>query len=97
MNIKTNNVPRDVIYGFDLTDTERAEFDYYDSQQALDNAAFFRYKGELYDLGEFERWDNPASPTRGAWDGVRSDTYFSGFVVRYVENCERVIVGTYFS
>lgn len=100
LTIRTNNVPRDVIDAWELSADERAEFDYID-WPAVDrgeaSASFFRFKGELYDLGEFMVWDNPASPTRVGWDGYRSDSFFSGLVVRYVDDCERVIVGTYFS
>lgn len=94
--IITNNVPRDVINAYELTADERAQFDYID-WDAIDNssssASFFRYRGELYDLGESEVWDNPMSPTRAGWDGFRSDSFFSGLVVRYVDNFERVVVG----
>lgn len=100
LTIKTNNVPRDVIEGYELTPAERAEFDYID-WQAVDNgegsAQFFRFKGQLFDLEEFTAWDNPQSPTREGWDGYRSDSYFSGLVVRFVDDFERVIVGTYFA
>jgi len=96
MTIKTNNVPRDVIDAYELTADERTQFDYLDwdaIEDGRDSASFFRYRGELHDLGEFERWDNPASPTRGHWDGFRSDSFFSGLVVRYCEDFEHVVVG----
>jgi hypothetical protein len=85
-----------VIDGYELSAAERAEFDYLDWEAIDEGAAsaeFFRYRGELYDLGEFTVWDNPASPTRQGWDGFRSDSYFSGLVVRYVDDFERVVVG----
>ena len=94
--ITTNNVPRDVIYAHELTTDERAQFDYLDwdaIEDGRDSASFFRYRGELYDLSEFMVWDNPVSPTRGRWDGFRSDSFFSGLVVRYVDDCEHVVVG----
>ena len=90
MTIKTNNVPRDVVYWYELTDAERAEFDYLDSDDAQCSASFFRYRGNVYDLGEFM-----VSPIKG-WDGIRNDSYFSGILVRYVEDCERVIVAAYY-
>jgi hypothetical protein len=93
LRIITNNVPRDIIHGFELSDKERAEFDYYDAEE-LDGNGFFRYKGEVYDLGEFMPWDNPASPTcRPTWDGARGDSFFSAVVVRYVNDFEQVVVG----
>ena len=96
MKIITNNVPRDVIEAYELTPDERDEFGYLDWQaieEGRDSASFVRYRGELYDLSEFMVWDNPASPTRQRWDGFRSDSYFSGLVVRYCDDYERVVIG----
>jgi hypothetical protein len=96
LTIITNNVPRDIIDAWELSADERAEFDYLDWQaieRGEDSASFVRYRGELYDLSEFTVWDNPASPTRGHWDGFRSDSYFSGLVVRYCDDHERVVIG----
>lgn len=92
MQIKTNNVPRDILRWDDLSADERSEFDYFEGDERWD-AEFFRYRERVYDLGEFTVWDNPASPTRGQWDGFRSDSFFSGLVVRYVDDFERVVVG----
>ena len=98
--IITNNVPRLITDAYELTADERKEFDYL-NWEAIDNgrdsASFVRYKGELYDLGEFVAWDNPASPTRAGWDAYRSDSFFSGLVVRYCEDHDYVVVGLYLS
>lgn len=101
ITIRTNNIPRDVIDAYELTAAERTEFDYIDWPAVDDgraSASFFRYKGELHDLGEFSA---DCRITRGAglpdhltnWDGYRSDSFFSTLVVRYVDDYERVIVG----
>jgi len=90
MKIITNNVPRDIIYGYELTDAEREEFDYLDD---IEMGQFFRYRGELYDIGEFMGWDNPDSPTRQGWQGYYAESYFSAIVIRYCDEYERVIVG----
>lgn len=100
VTIITNNVPRDVIEAYELSASERAEFDYFDwnaIENGEDSASFVRYKGELHDLGEFEAWtSNPLSPFKN-WNGVKPDSFFSGLLVRYVEDFERVIVGRYYS
>lgn len=110
VKITTNNVPRDVINAWELSAAERAEFDYLD-WQAIDNgedsAEFFRYRGELYDIGEFSRIIPPGSkschpmecdsPDFVGWCGYTSDSYFSGMLVKYVDNGERVIVARYCS
>ncbi len=54
--IITNNVPRDIINAFELSERERAEFDYLDwpaMERGELSASFFRYRGILYDLSQF--------------------------------------------
>jgi hypothetical protein len=101
MKVVTNNVPRDVIDAWRLTREERGEFDHLDWEAidaGTDTASFIRFKGQLYDLGEF-------SPdygiTRGSglpahlatWDAYMSEHAFSALVIRWMDDCERVIVG----
>jgi hypothetical protein len=96
LTVTTNHVPRDVLEGYELTTAERADFDYIDWQavaDGVDSAHFVRYRGKLHDLGQFVAWDNPASPTRDGWDGFRPDSFYSGLVIRYVDDFERVVVG----
>ena len=90
--IITNNVPRDVLLGYDLTRKELDEFDYLDADE-IGGHSFFRYRGWVYDLGEFMASAAPSDSPLSDWDGYHADTYFSGVVVKYVEDCERVIVG----
>lgn len=104
LKIITNHVPRDVLYAWDLTGAEQSEFDYIDwglVENGESNPEFFRYKGEVYDLGEFL---TTSELSRGAghhdladWDGYQSDSFFSGIVVKYVDDYERVIVGRFMS
>lgn len=99
MKIVTNNQPRHLIYGFELSESEKQEFDYLDD---IGSASFFRYKGNLYDLGEFMRIDaniapHPQREDWENWQGYASDSYFSGVLVRYDSDNESVIVGSYYS
>jgi len=98
MQIKCNNRPRPIIYGFELSQVERAEFDYLDD---IESASFFRYKGQIYDLGEFMRIGRNIAPhpQRPGWekfDGYSSDSYFSGVLVKFCDDQEWVIVARYF-
>lgn len=52
MKIRTNNIPRDILWAGQLTEQELTEFDYLD-EESLDDASFFRYKGNVYDLGQY--------------------------------------------
>lgn len=107
MNITTNKVPRPVLYWHELTDKERQEFDYLKTETAQEDGRFFRYKGAVYDLGEFVRiverraestnygFSHPVdsdSPLL-AWHGIQTDSFYSAIVVHYVDNAEYVIVG----
>lgn len=94
MDVITNNVPRDVIDGWELTPAEREQFDYIDwaaVEAGEESASFFRYRGTLHDLGDMPL--APDSLRKLGWDGFASDSFFSGIAVRYVEECERVVVG----
>lgn len=101
VEIVTNHVPRDVVDGWELTAAERAEFDYVDwpaVDAGEERAEFFRYRGELHDLGEFTTDYGITSgsglpDSLAEWDGYRSDTFFSGMVVKLVDGGARVIVG----
>lgn len=100
LTVITNYIPRDVLDAYELTPDERAEFDYLDwdaIERGEDSASFFRYKGQVYDLGEFMLWTGPEFSPLARWDGHISDSFFSGIVVRYVEEFERVVVGRFYS
>ena len=95
LKIYTNNKPRPLFYGYELTPRERENFDYYD-QDEIESISFFRYKGEVYDLGEFMRLDKN-SPFLG-WHGYLSDSFFSGILVKFCDDdIEMIVVGWYCS
>lgn len=100
LRIITNNAPRDIIDGWQLTPAERADFDYlaWDAiDRGEDSASFARYRGELYDLGDTEG----TFPADRRWF-YRSDSFFSGIVFRYAtDDCgeidaEAIICGRYY-
>lgn len=99
VHVTTNHVPRELVYGFQLTPEERREFDYIED---IDTHAFVRYRGEVYDPAEFMPVPGGTCAPDGieqleTWDGYQPDSYFSGLVLRYSEDCEQVVVGTYYA
>lgn len=99
LTIKTNNIPRDYSYGSVFNGKERQEmmnqFDYL-TEEDFNEKRFVNYKGYWYDLGEF-MFTGDSELGKLKWQGYSSDTYFSGVVVRYVEDNERIVMGTFFN
>ena len=87
MIIKTNNQWRPTIAWCDLTAKEQADFDY----SYADEGSYFRYKGVVYALSEFVRWDVPN------WHGYYSVSNWGGLCIRLSDCGEAVVVGSCFS
>ena len=98
IEIKTNNVPRFLLDGWELSTKEREEFDYIEDV-GEEIARFFRYKDRIYDSHEFQTTAGmPEGNPLKQWDGIQNDSFFSGIVIRFVslsETSDAVIVGTY--
>lgn len=91
ITIHTNNVPRPILSGWDLTEREREEFQYIEGEEdCLSTPRFVRYKRRLYDLNEFL---GPVGDLRG-WHGYQPDSFYSGVVFKS-EDWETVVMGTY--
>jgi hypothetical protein len=98
--VYTNNRPREIVYGYELNRSQRKEFDYVDWEKVEsgeENPQFFKYKGELYDVGEFMPTTGLHDSKLTKWDGYHSDTSFSGMVIKFTPDFEHVIVGRYYS
>ena len=107
MVIKTNNRARPLLAWSDLTKKEQAEMDYAAPESADDwhRYRFFLYKGGIYDTHEFvriARFGSSATPSFShltddvallKWEGIQTDSFFSGVVIRYTDDFESVIVG----
>lgn len=89
MKIITNNQPRQLIYGYELTEKQKQDFDYLDD---IDSQDFVRYKGNIYDVSEFMSTYNMDSLKD--WDGYTSDSYFSGVLIKIIDS-DTVIIGRY--
>jgi hypothetical protein len=93
MTIKTNSRPRDLVSFAELTAEEQKDFDYIKGEDQY-SPRLFRYKSNVYDTCEF-KLTTPFPDFKG-WDSFRPDSYFSGVLVRFVEDFEHVIAATYF-
>lgn len=104
MKITTNHNRRRILDSWELTLKEAEQFDYLDwdkLREGTDSASFFRFKGEVYNLGDFVRtyesgqYDEKNQTHQ--WDGYMSDSYFSGMLVKYakLDDDDMIIVGVY--
>lgn len=94
--VVTNNHLRPIIEAYELSESERKEFSYLDwgkIDKGEDSASFVRYKGHLYDIGEFMTTKGASSPLSD-WDGYNSDSAYSAVVLRYAQpDCDYVVMG----
>ena len=88
LTVITNHVPRPVLDWCDLSAKECAEFDYLDARQPQQ---FVRYRGQVYDLGEFQRYEDDY------WHAIAPDSYFSATVMRLEGECDYVVMGRVYS
>lgn len=99
LTITTNHVPREFLYWHDLTAREKRDFDYLDTEDRREDATFFRYKGRVYSLGEFLRpgtmWMSNMPAAFEGWDSYAADSFFSGVLIKLVDEGDRVVVGWY--
>lgn len=99
--IITNNVSRLIVDASELTTKERKNFDYLNwtkLESGDESAEFFRYRGHVYSLEEFmTTYGMPEFSPLKKWDGYLADSFFSGIIVKFVDDGERVIVGTFLS
>jgi hypothetical protein len=61
----------------------------YDIDQETD---YFVYKGNRYNINEVE----VAPASFKGWNGIVTESFFSGILVKWVDNYEGVIVGRYY-
>ena len=92
VNIITNVHERELISWNDLTEKEQNDHDYL-SWDDHDEKLFARYKGEVYFTGDFIL--GATIPIQ--WDGIKQDTFFSGILMKFVEeDTDYVIMGRYY-
>lgn len=92
MQVITNHRSRPVLGWEDLTAKEREEFDYIDTPRARKRATFARYKGQVWDLGDFAPLHTVKGEPLYPWEGTSTQTAWSAVLIRY-DSRERVVFG----
>jgi hypothetical protein len=77
----------------ELPDNVRADFDYVEDEF---DTRLVQYKGTWYDVYDSQACGVGFDQFKG-WDGIVSETFFSGVLFRFVVADDEVIVGRYFA
>lgn len=91
----SNRQPRWLIGWDQLSEKERAEFDYLDSRDKQYDASFVRYKGWVYDMSCFMRTEPGSLWHKAGWHGTQHDSAFSGVVIHLTDDSDFVVMGQY--
>lgn len=92
LKITTNNQWRQFVYRYDVPEKVlNSQFDYHDPDEVLDG--YFCYKGVWYHLDQFMRTEFGKLKELG-WDGLHSDSFFSGVAIRLSSDGETFQVAT---
>jgi len=96
MKIITNNHYRPVISGYELTLDEAKDFDYMDD---VTEASFFRYRGQVYSLGDFMRIEPHYEMNTWAkgWHGYSGGSFFGGLLIALSDCGDGVRVARWFN
>lgn len=92
VTIKTNNKSRDLLYFHELPARWQKE---YQDVEEKDDLVFFIYRNWCYRLDDFMRVER--NEELKDWHGYSSDTFFSGVLIKYLDQENRVVVGRYCS
>lgn len=90
MQIITNNKPRELIYGYQLTAKEKSGFEY---MEDLEYETFVRYQGITFAVGDFMRLSDDSEEAKQGWHGVYGMNAFCGILIKLDKDMEWVIMG----
>ena len=93
LQVISNYQERDIIGWQALTEEERAEYDWRETEEQQQEFEGFRYRGYAYDLADFTRVSPGSIEAQAGWQGVKGDSFFSGVLVAYNEYGDGIIAG----
>lgn len=82
----------EIIYGGDLTARELEEYDYLETEERA-GSQFFRYKDDVFWLGNFMRHEAKSGDELEGWHGLCGTGYFHAYLVKISDCGESVTLG----
>ena len=104
ITIVTNNHWRNFLYGYELPEKVKKDFDWMDKEE-LETSNFVKYHNCYYSLQDFMSFHNTVhygkAPEKGTfgygYDGYNSDSFFSGVLIKISDCGEMYKIATYLS
>lgn len=90
MKIITNNKPRELIYGYQLTEKEKTDFDY---MEDMELETFVRYQGMVFAISDFMRLSDDCEESKAGWHGVYGMNAFCGVLIKLDSSGEYAVMG----
>jgi hypothetical protein len=92
--IITNNQVREYLSANDVPQETLDWYDWLDDDAKTDG--WIHYKNHWYHVSDFMRVSPRAPEWMQEWDGYNSDSFFSGVLIKYVDDgAYEYIIGTY--
>jgi hypothetical protein len=95
ITITTDHKWKNVISWWDLTEKQQADFDWLDDEEKQACASFVKRRGHVYCLDEISAAYANGPLAADGWDGVASDSFFSGIVIKLSNDGEQYKIGYY--
>lgn len=93
IKIITNNHSHELVNFWDLKDKDREWYE--DMFDGIEDEHFFYYRGNCHLLSDYMRIESNSPLAKYGYDAYSSDSFFSGTMIKLVENNEYVKVATY--
>ena len=91
--IISNHHWHNFLYGYELTEKEKLDFDYMD-EDTISSNSFLRYRNCVYALSDFMCGNE--NDLKG-WHGYTAELWFSGTLIKVSDDGEQYQIGTYVS
>ena len=95
MKVITNYNWREFRYGNEVPESVHADYEHLEESEHYD--MWIWYRSRWYHISDFLAWNTPWTGPKPAdlayWDGMVTDTFFSGVVIKVSEDCEKYQIG----
>ena len=89
LNIVTNGHARHFLYWDELSERDRTNFDYLTTDDERQSEMFFKYRGTVYALGEFQVTSGEIADM--GYSGVLGMSYFDAIAIKVCDGIDTTV------